>query len=294
MPLKLQEILNLVKETPIKSKSDYDIVIKRLQLNYDMKLVTFGIDRKQNLIIQFPIFVQPYTQQPLILYQIETVPVPIVDQNTKADSYMEILVKKPYIALNLETYINIQQQELATCKRIVYEFYCEEHFVVRHKSTHSCESSIYFDLDTDIIKTNCDFVFYYNKSDITLTVLDGGKEIIPANWPNNKHTICNINNDIPIEIQSHPYVLVNRNILCNCRIEAENNFLLESLATCHDSNTKLIMFFTINNAFTNYLNEFNLTEELDVPLLTNKSMSELTLPVFLNKSTFDKMLLSAH
>ena len=76
-----------------------------------MKLVTFGIDKKRNIIIQFLIFVQPYTQQPLILYQIETVPVPIVDKNT------ETLVGKPYIALNSETYINIHQQELATCKK---------------------------------------------------------------------------------------------------------------------------------------------------------------------------------
>ena len=61
-PLKLQEILNLVKETLTKSNPDYDIVIKRLHLCYDMKLVTFGIDRKRNLIIQFPIFMQPYTK----------------------------------------------------------------------------------------------------------------------------------------------------------------------------------------------------------------------------------------
>ena len=76
---------------------------------------------------------------------------------------MEILVKKPYIALNLETYINIRKQELATCKRIGYEFYCEQLFVVRHKSIHSCESAIYFDLDTDFVKRNCDFIFHYNK-----------------------------------------------------------------------------------------------------------------------------------
>ena len=181
-PLKLQEILGSVKETLIKTNPDYDIVIKRLHLYYDMKLVTFGIDKKRNLIIQFLIFVQSYTQQPLILYQIETVPVPIVDKDTKANSYMEIRVKKPYIALNLETYINIHQQELATCKRIDYEFYCNELFVVRHKSIHGCKSAIYFDLDTDIIKTNCDFIFYYNKLDITPTVLDGGNEIILANW----------------------------------------------------------------------------------------------------------------
>ena len=99
-PLKLQEILGSVKEALIKTNPEYDIVIKRLHLYYNMKLVTFGIDRKRNIIIQFPIFVQPYTQQPLILYQLETVPVPIVDKNTKANSCTELQIKKPYIALN--------------------------------------------------------------------------------------------------------------------------------------------------------------------------------------------------
>ena len=49
----------------------------------------------------------------------------------------------------------------------------------------------------------------------------------------------------------------------------------------------------MNSAFTNYLNEFNLMEELDIPILTNKSSSEVTLPVFLNKTTFNDTLLSA-
>ena len=62
IPLKVQEILDSIKEALIKTKPEYDIVIKRLHLYHDMKLVTFGIDR--NLIIQFPIFVQPCTQQP--------------------------------------------------------------------------------------------------------------------------------------------------------------------------------------------------------------------------------------
>ena len=64
-PLKLQKILDSVKEALIKTNPEYDIVIKRLHSYYDRKLVTFGIDRKRNLIIQFPIFVQL-----LILYQL--------------------------------------------------------------------------------------------------------------------------------------------------------------------------------------------------------------------------------
>ena len=80
-------------------------------------------------------------------------------------------------------------------------------FVVRHKSRYSCIGAIYFDLDKEIIKQNCEFPLYYNKTDDTPTVLNGGNEIILANWPNDKYIICTINNDIPIKIPSYPYVL---------------------------------------------------------------------------------------
>ena len=81
-PSKLREILNDVKTAIQKTNPDYDVVIDRLHLYYNMQLVTFGIDKDKNLIIQFPVFVQPYTQQPQILHQLETVPFPIIDQNT--------------------------------------------------------------------------------------------------------------------------------------------------------------------------------------------------------------------
>ena len=83
-PSKLKEILNEVKTALQKTIPDYDLVIHRLHLYYNMHLAIFGIDKNKNLIIQFPVFIQPYTQQPLILYQLETVPVPIIDQNTQA------------------------------------------------------------------------------------------------------------------------------------------------------------------------------------------------------------------
>ena len=157
-------------------------------------------------------------------------------------------VNKPYITLNTETYITLTQQELRSCKKIGNEFYCEELFIVKHKSSCSCESAIYCNLTTDIIRKNCNFDFYYNKTDITPTVLDGGNEIILDNWPNDKHIICNINNDIPVKIPSHPYVLVNRSILCNCGIEADSHHLLELLTMCDNKLTKLTMYVTINLA----------------------------------------------
>ena len=106
-PSKLREILNEVKTAIQTTSPDYDLVIDRLHMYYDMQLVTFGNDKDKNLIILFPVFIQPYTQQPLILYQLETVPVSITDQNTQAQSYTPLQVNKTYIALNSETYISI-------------------------------------------------------------------------------------------------------------------------------------------------------------------------------------------
>ena len=165
---------------------------------------------------------------------------------------------------------------------------------MKYKSKYSCKSAIYFDLHPEIIKENCKFDFYYNKTDITPTVLDGGNEVILANWPNDKHIICNINNDVPVKILSHPYVLINRSVLCNCRIEAENHFLLESLVACDEPNSKLVMYFTMNAAFINYLDQVtSLTKSLKHPIVRNQKTLKQTLPIALNVSRFDSDLLRA-
>ena len=38
--------------------------------------------------------------------------------------------------------------------------------------------AIYFDSNAEIIKETCEFQYYYNKTDIIPSVLDGGSEII--------------------------------------------------------------------------------------------------------------------
>ena len=94
----MQGILSEVKKSLQITNPDYYLVLDRLHLYYDMPLMTFSIDKDTNLIIQFPVFIQPYTQKPLILYQLETIPIPILDKNTKAQSYAHLQVRKPYIA----------------------------------------------------------------------------------------------------------------------------------------------------------------------------------------------------
>ena len=289
--IKIEAILQQVQAAIAKSNQDYEILLNRLYLYYNMKLVTFGIDYQKNLIIQFPVFVQLYTQTKLTSYQVETVPVSIVDSSNKIQSYTQLKIEKPYIALNDETYITKCPQELSNCKRISYKYFCEELFEVKSKHQYSCASAVYFNSNHSI-KENCDFYYYHTKTDITPSVLDRGKQIILANWPNYKRIICNYNNNIPVSIPSHPYILLDRNVLCNCDIEAESNFLLESLAACDEHDKPgLEMYFMVNLAFMDYLAQLNVA--LSTPISRNWTSVKQPIPNSLDSFQINPKLIHA-
>ena len=158
--------------------------------------------------------------------------------------------------------------------------FVRELFVVKSKHKYSCASAVYLNSNHNI-KENCDFYYYHNKTNITPFILDRGKQIILANWPNYKRIICTYNNNIPVNIPSHPYILLDRNILCNCNIEAESNFLLESLAACDEhKKPHLEMYFTVNLAFLDYLTQLNVT--LNTPINRNWTSVKQSIPISLN------------
>ena len=66
------------------------------------------------------------------------------------------------------------------CKELDMNIIAKELFVIQGKTRYSCTSVIYFNLESDVIKANCEFQYYYNKTDIKPTVLDGGFQIILA------------------------------------------------------------------------------------------------------------------
>ena len=105
--------------------------------------------------------------------------------------------------------------------------------------------------------------------------------------------MCLHNNNIPINIPGHPYVLMNRSILCYCDIKAESNILLESLATCEGSETKrdLEIHFTINLAFVNYLDD--MIEELGISISQNWTTQEQILHFSLETFEISSNLLNA-
>ena len=89
-----------------KSHLDYVLAIDHVTEYYDMKLATFSINSHDN--IAFPVFVKDHTSEPKTLYEIETVKVPLPDQNKAVDSYSEVKYSKLYIAINHDHCIKLR------------------------------------------------------------------------------------------------------------------------------------------------------------------------------------------
>ena len=77
-----------------KRHPDYILAIPQTSSYYDMRLVTFGIDELDRLVVCFPIFVKDFSRESMTLYQIETVPVPIVDENFRSQQLQSSLNKQ--------------------------------------------------------------------------------------------------------------------------------------------------------------------------------------------------------
>ena len=80
--------------------------------------------------------------------------------------------------------------------------------------------------------------------------------------------------------------------MCNCDIEAESNFLLESLMACNEhEKPDLEMYFTVNLAFIDYLEQLN--ETLTAPINRNWMSAKQPIPFALDSFQVSSKLMHA-
>ena len=247
----LREILGKVDAMVKRNYPDYVLAAKHISHYRDMKMVTFSVDQQaHSLILTFPAFIKNYKQPPLSLYEVETVPVPIIDKNVKADSYSQVRIEKSYIAAGTDYYIQLRISELLMCKSIRYIYYCEELFVIKHKSRHSCVSAIFYNLGPATVTKNCRFDYYYNIT-VPPVILDGGRDVLLANFHGPRSLKCSsVNGGLAKPAPENTYAVVNREFLCDCQLDLEHASVLRQLSSCSkSSSSKMHMKFTINLAF---------------------------------------------
>ena len=247
----LREILGKVDAMVKRNYPDYVLAAKHISHYRDMKMVTFSVDQQaHSLILTFPAFIKNYKQPPLSLYEVETVPVPVIDKNVKADSYSQVRIEKSYIAAGTDYYIQLRISELLMCKSIRHIYYCEELFVIKHKSRHSCVSAIFYNLGPATVTKNCRFDYYYNIT-VPPVILDGGRDVLLANFHGPRSLKCSsVNGGLAKPAPENTYAVVNREFLCDCQLDLEHASVLRQLSLCSKSSTsKMHKKFTINLAF---------------------------------------------
>ena len=229
----LREILGKVDAMVKRNYPDYVLEVKHISHYRDVKMITFAVDQQaHSLIVTFPAFIKNYKQPPLSLYEVETVPVPILDKNVKANSYSQVRIEKSYIAAGTDYYIQLRISELLMCKSIRHIYHCEELFVIKHKSRYSCVSAIFYNLGPATITQNCKFDYYYNTT-VPPVILDGGKDVLLANFHGSRSLKCSsVNGGLAKPAPESTYAVVNREFLCDCQLDLEHADVLRQLSSC--------------------------------------------------------------
>ena len=174
------------------------------------------------------------------------------------------------------------------CKKIRGTFYCEELFLVKHKTKLSCESAIFYNLTRDVILENCKFNYYYNTT-VLPSILDGGSHILLANMLNPKRLICSYDQGLAKPLPTSSYALVSRDILCYCHLQIGLTYILKSIASCNVTTTPTLEY-TVNLAFMDYFQSFWNNGTLShIPL--EPSMEEIVLPVAMEDYAKDQQFL---
>ena len=199
----MTEVDKMVK----KNYPDYELTSNHISHYRDMELVTFPVARATySLIVTFPVLIKDFKQPPLSLFEKETVPVPIPDKNRQADSYSQVRIHKSYIAAGMGYYIQIRMTEMLMCKSIGYIYYCEELFVVKHKSKHSCASAIFYELGPQPVIKSCRFDYMYNAT-VRPVILDRGRDVLLANFHEPRSLKCtSINGGLAKLAPEHTYI----------------------------------------------------------------------------------------
>ena len=79
----------------------------------------------------------------------------MVDETENENAYTQIIPDTEKVAMNRGTYINVDQSDLKQCIKFSVMYFCKQTFLMKHTSEHTCETAIYHEQSTNLIKDKC-------------------------------------------------------------------------------------------------------------------------------------------
>ena len=272
-PSVLKRLIEHVRQQLAEKYSNYELVITEVHDYYNIPVSSF--DYMDGILGVFvPLFIRPSLQEPMYIYNVRTIPVPyhinadMVDETENENAYTHIIPDTEMVAMNRDTYINVEQSELKQCIKFSVMYFCEQTFLMKHTSEHMCETAIYHEQNPDIIKDKCN-IQYYPELNPTPQILDAGKHILLGNIPEPWSVVCSKNDPIPNPLEASKYVIIKRKDLCQCSLSAGTWFIQENIVHCEDeASSDLQLYYTVNMAVMIYdfIKEIEEDEVRDISL----------------------------
>ena len=193
------------------------------------------------------------------------------------DEYTFINNSYPYMAINEQNYIPLDERQLRLCNKMGATYYCENSYVLRQRTEHTCESAIFYKADAKTITKHCKATFASRKS-FPPKVLDAGETMVLFNLPRPWILVCG-KHKRPREIKIATYKIINRTELCECSLTAGTFSLDETLVQCtpeirNAADGIFSMSYAINKIIFDYL-QVNKDVTLEREVL--QALSELLL-----------------
>ena len=130
-----------------------------------------------------------------------------------------------------ENYISLISAKSSRCKHGGHEYFCETIFLVKHKTSQSCESTVLLTFHQTLLMTIGNFNFFYNITQKAV-ISDAQDTLLLGNLDKPWYLQCNEHNNVPIPIPTYDYTVTNMSSLSDCQLHGGNEFLHESLASC--------------------------------------------------------------
>ena len=104
------------------------------------------------------------------------------------------------------------------CDKMGSIYYCQNSYVLRQRTQHTCESAIYYKMDAKTITKHCQAKFAANV-EFTPKVLDAGETMVLFNLPGPWILLCGQEKQ-PTEIEFATYKVVDKKEFCECSLTA--------------------------------------------------------------------------
>ena len=256
-PDELDRFLSAIRRQLREERSPFELAFNHTYQFYAKPMVMFTNTHDQ-LLVNVPILLRLATQKPLNLYLIDTVPMPFDTETLdgKNNEYTFINNSYPYMAVNEHNYIPLTETQLRMCDKMGSTYYCQNSYVLRQRTQHTCESAIYYKMDAKTITKHCQVKFTANV-EFTPKVLDAGETMVLFNLPRPWILLCGQEKQ-PTEIEYTTYKVVDRKEFCKCTLTARSFQLDETLVKCtpeinSEADGRFKTYFAINKIIFDYL-----------------------------------------